>query len=133
MPDYKNDLSTSETESLGYTLKGNKINDPVTGQAHTFSASIHTHFSLYNGNLWGDDNASPSDKYKYSRLTPNVPFITIGAKTTYGYFGSWMPRSNGTYYYPDVKYAEFMRIPSSQIFNGLRSIISKNRSKYGNF
>ena len=133
LPDYNNNLSTSETESLGYTLKGNQITDPVIGQARTFSASIHTHFSLINGSSYGDDNPSFSDIYYFSKKSSNIPFITIGVKTTYGYFGNWESRSDGKYYTTDVKYTQFMRIPSSKIYSGLRSIINKNRSKYGNF
>lgn len=133
LPDYNNNLSTSETESLGYTLKGNQITDPIIGQAHTFSASIHTHFSLINGSSYGDDNPSFSDIYYFSKKSSNIPFITIGVKTTYGYFGKWESRSDGKYYTTDVKYTQFMRIPSSKIYSGLRSSINKNRSKYGNF
>jgi RHS repeat-associated protein len=133
LPDYKNDLSTSETKSLGYDFKGNKIHDPVTGKDRTFSASLHTHLSLYKGKAWGDDNPSPSDIYKFSKETPNVPFITIGTNNIYGFFGSWKPNANGKYQYEDVQSAQFLKIPTKQLYSGLKNIIKQNRSKYGNF
>lgn len=133
LPDYKNDYSTSEHETLGYLFKGNKIYDPVSGTNKTLSFSIHTHLSLYNGRPWGDDNPSDADKYTYGRLTPNIPFITIGAKNIWGDFASWKPRTNGTYNRNDLNWTTFLTIPQTQLYNGLKNIIAQKRSKYGNY
>jgi hypothetical protein len=133
LPDYKNDISTSEDKSLGYLFNGNKIHDPITGKELSFSASIHTHLSFFNGKPWGEDNASFSDIYKFSKETPNVPFLTIGRTNINGYFGSWKPSSDGLYHYSDTKFIQFMQIPQTKLYNGLRNIINQNRSKYGSF
>ncbi len=133
LPDYNNKLSTAEDESLGYKLNGNKIHDPVTGTDKTISATIHTHISLYKGKIWGDDNPSDPDVYKFTKATPNVPFVTIGDRKIVGYYGSWKPRTYGEYHYSDVKHAEFMNIPQGQLYNGLRNIIKQNFKKYGKF
>lgn len=133
LPDYKNDISTSEDKSLGYELKGNKIHDPITGIDKIISFTIHTHISLYKGHTWGDDNPSNPDIYHFTKVTPNIPFVTIGDYKIIGDYGSWKPRANGEYYYSDVKYAEFMNISRNQLYNGLKNIIKKNINKYGKF
>lgn len=133
LPDYKNNYSTSEHESLGYIFKGSKIFDPVSGTNKSLSFSIHTHLSLFNGRPWGDDNPSFDDKYTYGRLTPNIPFITIGAKNIWGGLASWKPREDGTYNRNDLKWTTFLTIPQTQLYNGLKNIISQKRSTYGNY
>ncbi len=133
LPDYNNNLSTSETSTLGYELKNGKINDPVTGSSKTITFSIHTHNSLYKGVPWGDDNASPSDKYKFAKETPNIPFLTIGTNNIFGYFGNWKPGKDNKYHYEDAKTFQFMQIPTTQLYNGLKAIVNQNRSKYGNY
>lgn len=133
LPDYNNNESTSETTTLGYELTGGKINDPVTGTSKTISFSIHTHNSLYKGVPWGDDNASNSDKYKFAKETPNIPFLTIGTNNIFGYFGNWKPGKDNKYHYEDAKILQFMQIPTAQLYNGLKAIVNQNRSKYGNY
>lgn len=133
LPDYKNDISTSESKSLGYEFDGNKIHDPVTGTDKTISTTIHTHISLYKGHTWGEDEPSGSDVYKYTKATPNVPFVTIGDSKIIGEYGSWKTEADGEYHYSDVKHAQFMSIPRTQLYNGLQTIIKKNISKYGKF
>ncbi len=133
LPDYKNLYNESFSNSYGYLFSGNKIYDPVIGQNRRIFFSAHTHLSLYEGNTWGDDAPSWDDIRTYSKLTPNIPFITMGDTDTYGYFGSWKLRSDGKYNRLDIKYLEFMRIPTKSIFTGFRRIIQQNRKLYGNF
>lgn len=133
LPDYKNDISTSETKEVGYEFKNGKVHDPITRKDLSISATMHTHLSLFKGKTWGDETASNSDKYKFAKETPNIPFLTLAPNNIYGYFGNWQPGKDGKYQYNDAKVFQFMQVPSTQLYNGLKNIVQKNRAKYGNY
>jgi len=78
---------------------------------------------------FGYDEPSGTDVYKFTKATPNVPFITIGDSKIVGEYGSWKPGADGKYHYSDVKHAQFMSIPQTQLYNGLQTIIKQNINK----
>lgn len=133
LPDYKNDSCTSETASIGYSFRGNRVYDPMIEADRRILATMHTHISLHNGRTWGDDNPSASDIYKFTLETANVPFLTMGDNRIYGYYGRWEPRGDGKMYYDDVKYAEMFSLSETELYSGLKNVIKRNISTHGKF
>lgn len=76
LPDYKNDATTSEVEDYGYKFTNGNLYDPVSKGTIGLLGTIHTH----GLKLDGGPSAAPSlqDINKFTRATPNKPFMTMG-------------------------------------------------------
>lgn len=76
LPEYKNEQTTSYVdEYYGYIIKNSTVFDPVTKKSIRQLGTIHTHPVKLD-----KASASPSieDVRYFSRLMPNVPFMTMG-------------------------------------------------------
>lgn len=75
LPEYKNEQTTSYVDDYGYKIKNSTVFDPVTKKSMPQLGTIHTHPVKMD-----KASAAPSieDVRYFSRVMPNVPFMTMG-------------------------------------------------------